>query len=45
MMGLTSKSIRILKEALPTGTVIDLVKKNGNTVHDSVNNRSVRRSR
>ena len=39
MMGLTSKSIRILKEALPTGAIIVFVKKNGNTVHDSVNDR------
>lgn len=38
-MGLTSKSIRILKEALPTGAIIVFVKKNGNTVHDSVNDR------
>ena len=36
-MGLTGKSVRLLKEVLPMGTVIVFVKKNGETVHDTVN--------
>jgi len=38
-MALTSKSIRELKEALPTGTIISIIKRNGKKVHDHINNK------